>query len=66
MCDILDLTARDSVSYLDPDEKSYVSRKHLGLSAGKDMLIVNEPGLYSLILRSRKPEARAFKRCITH
>lgn len=28
--------------------------------------IVNEPGLYSLILRSRKPEARPFKRWVTH
>lgn len=28
--------------------------------------IINEPGLYSLILRSRKPEAKAFKRWVTH
>jgi prophage antirepressor-like protein len=28
--------------------------------------IINEPGLYSLILRSRKPQAKAFKRWITH
>ena len=30
------------------------------------MLVVNEPGLYSLILTSRKEEAKAFKRWITH
>lgn len=30
------------------------------------MNIVNEPGLYSLVLGSRKPEAKAFKRWITH
>jgi prophage antirepressor-like protein len=30
------------------------------------MTTVNEPGLYCLILRSRKPEARAFKRWLTH
>lgn len=30
------------------------------------MTIVNEPGLYSLVLGSRKPEAKAFKRWITH
>ena len=29
-------------------------------------MIINEPGLYSLILRSRKAEAKAFKRWITH
>lgn len=30
------------------------------------MSVISEPGLYSLILRSRKPQARAFKRWITH
>lgn len=30
------------------------------------MSIVSEAGLYSLILRSRKPEAKTFKRWITH
>lgn len=30
------------------------------------MIVVNEPGHYSLILKSRKPEAKAFKRWITH
>ena len=28
--------------------------------------VVNEPGLYTLVLRSRKPEAREFKRWVTH
>lgn len=31
----------------------------------RDMKIVNEPGLYTLILGSRKPEARAFKKWVT-
>jgi prophage antirepressor-like protein len=38
-------------------------------SAGKrqpNTYIINEPGLYSLMLRSRKPQAKAFKRWITH
>lgn len=38
-------------------------------SAGRrqpNAYIVNEAGLYSLILRSRKPQAKAFKRWITH
>lgn len=30
------------------------------------MTIVNEPGLYSLVLGSRKPEAKRFKRWVTH
>lgn len=32
----------------------------------QETTIVNEAGLYSLILRSRRPEAKAFKRWITH
>ena len=47
---------------LDDDEKYKFS---LGLSGG-DTWCVNEPGLYSLVLGSRKPEAKAFKRWITH
>lgn len=38
-------------------------------SAGRrqpNTYVVNEPGLYSLILRSRKPQAKAFKRWVTH
>ena len=30
------------------------------------MLCVNEAGLYNLVLRSRKPEAKQFKRWVTH
>ena len=47
---------------LDDDEKAKLS---LGLSGGETN-VVNEPGLYTLILGSRKPEAKAFKRWITH
>lgn len=65
VCDVLGLEPRDSVRYLDDDEKSYVSRIHIGYAPGKDMLSINESGLYSLILRSRKPEAKAFKKWVT-
>ena len=33
---------------------------------GRPLGIITEPGLYSLVLRSRKPEAKAFKRWVTH
>lgn len=33
---------------------------------GRPLSLVSEPGLYSLVLRSRKPEAKAFKRWVTH
>ena len=47
---------------LDDDEKA---KLNLGLSGGPTNC-VNEPGLYSLVLGSRKSEAKAFKRWITH
>ena len=36
------------------------------LGGEQDLLTVSEPGLYSIILRSRKPQAKAFKRWVTH
>ena len=49
---------------LDDDEKGISTIDTLG---GKQrMAIINEPGLYSLVITSRKPEAKAFKRWITH
>lgn len=55
---------RTQTRRLDDDEKGVCSIPTLG--GGQDMSIVNEPGLYSLVLGSRKPEAKAFKRWITH
>ncbi len=37
-----------------------------GTTPGTLLNLVNEPGLYSLILRSRKPEAEPFRRWVTH
>lgn len=45
---------------LDADEKVLVSRADLGLHPGKPMTLISEPGLYRLIFRSRKPEAKRF------
>lgn len=49
---------------LDADERTLVSIE--GASNGLSVNAVNEPGLYTLVLGSRKPEAKAFKRWITH
>ena len=53
---------------LDEDEKITLSNPDGNPRAGipHQMNVVSEPGLYSLILRSRKPEAKAFKRWVTH
>lgn len=49
---------------LDDDEKGRCLIPTPG--GDQEMNIVNEPGLYTLVLGSRKPEAKAFKRWITH
>lgn len=62
---ILDLgNARSSLALLDDDEKGVHSVDTPG--GAQQMAVVNEPGVYSLILRSRKPEAKALKRFVTH
>lgn len=53
-----------AVSRLDEDEKGIISNETPG--GEQTMLIINEAGLYALVLGSRKPEAKAFKRWITH
>lgn len=55
---------RQATKYLDEDEKGVITNDTPG--GPQPTSVVNEPGLYSLILRSRKPEAKAFKRWITH
>lgn len=54
---------------LDEDEKAALRLTQTssnGVTQEREVTIVNEPGLYSLVLGSRKPEAKAFKRWITH
>ena len=54
---------------LDADEKMTLSstESHSGQRGGAQQYsIINEPGLYSLVLGSRKPEAKEFKRWVTH
>lgn len=65
VCDALGIAnSRQAMSRLDEDEKGVISNDTLG--GTQEMAFVNEPGLYTLVLSSRKPEAKAFKRWITH
>lgn len=54
---------RDALTRIDDDEKGVALADTLG--GKQEVAIVNEPGLYSLVLGSRKPEAKAFKRWVT-
>ena len=65
VCRVLNIANSKNVSArLDDDEKGV----HLVDTPGgtQEMTIINEPGLYAVILRSDKPEAKAFKRWVTH
>lgn len=52
----------DALKRLDNDERARFNLGH----PMNETNCVNEPGLYSLVLGSRKPEAKAFKRWIIH
>ena len=63
VCDILGLTNPTVVAKrLDEDEKA---KFDLGLKNGELTNFTNESGLYTLILRSDKPEAKPFRKWIT-
>lgn len=57
------LTAKDMARNLDDDEKGRQIVPTLG--GDQELLVINESGLYSAILRSRKPEAKRFKKWVT-
>ena len=66
VCDCLEINnSRQALSRLDYDEKNSVILND-GTAGNPEKSIVNEYGLYSLVLSSRKPEAKEFKRWITH
>lgn len=65
ICEALNIqNSRQALMSLDDDEKGVCKIYTLGEE--QDSAIINEAGLYSLILRSNKPEAKEFKRWITH
>ena len=57
------LAAKDMARNLDDDEKGRQIVPTLG--GDQEMLVINESGLYSAILRSRKAEAKRFKKWVT-
>ena len=66
VCDILDLAnVGQALSSLDPDERGSITIND-GTPGNPAKSVVSEAGLYSLILRSRKPQAAPFRRWVTH
>ena len=61
VCTILGVgNPTQALTRLDEDERTLISNE------GRDVNAVSEAGLYVLILGSRKPEAKTFKRWVTH
>lgn len=69
VCDILGMSNPSmAVTALDKDEVAQIDPKdYLGSEnrSNQAVNIVSEPGLYKLIMRSRKPEAKEFQRWVT-
>jgi prophage antirepressor-like protein len=63
VCDVIDIaSAADATRDFDDDEKGMVTNHTLG---GKQRLLtVYEPGLYRLIFKSRKPDAKRFQKWV--
>lgn len=65
VCKILNIkNSRDAVSRLDDDEKGVVLTDTLG--GKQEVQIISESGFYTLVLRSRDPIAKPFRRWVTH
>jgi prophage antirepressor-like protein len=67
VCDVLELSNPTVVAErLDDDEKTKVDPKSsLGSRSNEPVTVVNEGGLYNVILRSDKPEAKKFRKWVT-
>lgn len=64
VCEVLGISKyRDAIAKLDEDERCPVRVDTLG--GPQEMAAVSESGLYTLILRSDKPEAKPFRRWVT-
>jgi len=64
VCDILELkNVSMAIEKLDEDEK--LTSKLLMSGQEREMWLINQSGLYALILRSNKPEAKKFRKWIT-
>lgn len=69
VCDILELGTEHLRRDLDEDEVTEATNLpnwQVGSNGGRAPLIISEPGLYKLVMRSRKQEAKEFRRWVTH
>lgn len=66
VCDILELgNTTEALRGLDDDEVATSENLKLRTDGGRDFKIISESGLYTLLIRSNKPQARPFRRWVT-
>lgn len=66
VCAVLDHSnAREAIKGLDEDERDAVSIPD-AMGREQETNLISESGLYTLIMRSRKPQAKPFRRWVTH
>lgn len=64
VCEVLNIiNSRQAIANLDEDEKLLYTLYTAGQN--RQINVITESGLYSLVLRSNKPEAKAFKKWVT-
>ena len=64
ICDVLEIrNPRSSCALLEDDEKGVVTVDTLG--GKQELATVSESGMYALVLKSRKPQAKAFRKWVT-
>ena len=69
VCDVLGLdNVSKAIQELDDDEKSSltISKGTSPKGGNPNMNIISESGVYALVFKSRKPEAKKFTRWVTH
>lgn len=64
VCKVLEIkNSRDAAARLDADEKGVALTDTLG--GKQNVTVINESGLYAVILRSDKPQAKPFRKWVT-
>ena len=66
VCNALDIRTDTVRKIVDAEDISETNPNSIGVAGGRNPIIVNESGFYTLVLKSRKPEAKAFQRWVTH
>lgn len=66
VCDILSIDTNHLGESLDSDEMNTLRITEGNTRGNPNKTIISEPGLYRLVMKSRKPEAKEFQRWVTH